>query len=158
MRQQPFDKEPQQRPCSRCWTHRQTTSSGWLRKHGKPAAFVAARPALAPFAAPRPPPFVPEARSTFAAELIAANPGPQAREDPPPVFYDEAGQCSICHEDFEDSERVCRLRCRHMFHSACWERVMSLAGTPNEAAGGNTRFRDDCPNCRGQGALIAVWD
>ena len=71
------------------------------------AAFVAARPALAPFAAPRPPPFVPVARSTFAAELIAANPGPQAREDPPPVFYDEAGQCSICHEDFEDSERVC---------------------------------------------------
>ena len=74
------------------------------------------------------------------------------------MFYDEAGQCSICHDDFEDGERVCRLRCRHMFHSACWERVMSLAGTPNEAAGGDTRFRDDCPNCRGQGAIIAVWD
>ncbi len=74
------------------------------------------------------------------------------------MFYDEAGQCSICRENFEDGERVCRLRCRHMFHSACWEQVMSFAGTPNEAAGGNTRFRDDCPNCRGQGALIAVWE
>ena len=83
---------------------------------------------------------------------------PAPHGDPPPIFYDEAGQCSICHQNFEDGERVCRLRCRHMFHSACWEQVMSIASTPHEAAGGNTRFRDDCPNCRGQGALIAVWE
>ena len=88
----------------------------------------------------------------------AAHSPPSPREDPPPVFYDEAGQCSICHNDFEDGERVCRLRCRHMFHSECWEPVMRLAGTPNPAAGGDSRFRDDCPNCRGQGAIIAVWD
>ena len=84
-------------------------------------------------------------------------PAPLApREDPPPHFYDEVGECSICTERFDEGERVCRLRCRHMFHSACWERVMRIAGTRNEASG--NPFRDDCPNCRGQGAMIAVWE
>ncbi len=92
------------------------------------------------------------------APAPAAMPTSDVREDPPPVFYDEAGQCSICHEDFADGESVCRLRCRHMFHSACWEPVMRIAGTPNTAAGGHSRFRDDCPNCRGPGTIIAVWN
>jgi hypothetical protein len=92
------------------------------------------------------------------APAPAARPAPDVRVDPPPVFYDEAGQCSICHEDFADGESVCRLRCRHMFHSACWEPVMRIAGTPNTTAGGNSRFRDDCPNCRGPGTVIAVWN
>ena len=32
---------------------------------------------------------------------------------------------------------------------------MCIAGPPNEATG--NPFRDDCPNCRGQGVLVAVW-
>ena len=92
------------------------------------------------------------------APAPAAMPTPDVREDPPPVFYDEAGQCTICQEDFADGESVCRLRCRHMFHSACWEPVMRIGGTPNTVAGGNSMFRDDCPNCRGPGTIIAVWN
>ena len=40
---------------------------------------------------------------------------------------------------------MCRLRCRRMFHSACWEALL------RQAPG------DDCPNCRGAGTLIAIW-
>ena len=43
--------------------------------------------------------------------------------------------CSICLDDMIDHDRVCRLACRHVFHTSCWE------GMAGSAA-------DCCPNCR----------
>ena len=68
-----------------------------------------------------------------AGGALPESPTPAAREDPPPVVYDETGQCSICIDDFQDGELVCRLRCRHMFHTACWDGLMGVAATINEA-------------------------
>ena len=43
-------------------------------------------------------------------------------DDPIPLIYDgEEASCSICTEAFRHGERVCRLRCRHMFHTQCWD-------------------------------------
>jgi len=62
------------------------------------------------------------------------------------VIYDgDEDTCSLCYAAFEAGERVCRLRCRHMFHAACWENLLTQA------------TRDECPNCRGAGTLISIW-
>ena len=44
---------------------------------------------------------------------------PVDEEVEPPVFYDEAGLCSICAQNFLPGERCLRLRCRRMFHAYC---------------------------------------
>ena len=49
-----------------------------------------------------------------------------------------------------------RLRCRHMFHAACWHSMMEAAS--RQPQGQTPRIKDDCPNCRGLGAVLAVWD
>ena len=64
-----------------------------------------------------------------------------------PVIYEgDQRECSICTAEFREGERVCRLLCRHMFHTECWER--------HQIASRN----QECPNCRGQGRLTAVWE
>ena len=41
-----------------------------------------------------------------------------------PVIYEGMDEtCSICQEEFQHGQRVCRLSCRHMFHSTCWVRA-----------------------------------
>lgn len=71
------------------------------------------------------------------------------------VFYEgDDRQCAICTEDFVHGDRVCRLRCRHMFHASCWDRLISAANRPASVH----PSRGDCPNCRGAGAMIAVWN
>jgi len=70
-----------------------------------------------------------------------------------PVIYEGMDEsCSICQEAFNHGQRVCRLSCRHMFHAACWERAQH---SHNATAGQPTL---GCPNCRGAGTIIAVWD
>ena len=62
----------------------------------------------------------------------------------PPAVYDGADEeCSICQASFEQGERVCRLSCRHVFHTECWGRFMS---TPPSVDAANTPR--SCPNCR----------
>ena len=74
-----------------------------------------------------------QGRSTAAAD-------PQA-----PVIYDgDEYYCSICREDLNEGDRVCRLQCRHCFHAACWNQ-MSAARDPS------------CPNCRGAPIIIGIW-
>ena len=53
-------------------------------------------------------------------------------------------QCTICHEPFAGDDHVCRLSCRHMFHTRCWDNMTQYANV-------------SCPNCRGPGDLIAAW-
>merc|ERR1712115_538949 len=62
--------------------------------------------------------------------------------------------CSICQEAFTHGDRVCRLSCRHMFHSACWERAQRTHNTTVPVP--TTQLY--CPNCRGAGNVIAVWN
>ncbi len=65
-----------------------------------------------------------------------------------PIIYDGAETtCSFCRQDFLHGERVCRITCRHMCHSECWSNYMEQGSGHRE-----------CPNCRGAGSLIAVWD
>lgn len=62
------------------------------------------------------------------------------------VIWDgEEFTCSICLDDYQERERVVRLRCRHVFHSSCWEGMRSMADPT-------------CPNCRGSAEIIAVWN
>eukprot|EP00974_Lingulodinium_polyedra_P030866 2970485-Lingulodinium_polyedra.AAC.1 len=38
-----------------------------------------------------------------------------------PVFYEGADEsCTLCLENFRHGDRVCRLMCRHVFHTDCW--------------------------------------
>ena len=70
----------------------------------------------------------------------------------PPVIYEGLDEtCSICQERFQHDQRVCRLSCRHVFHTQCWERAQS-SYIINERSP-----RLNCPNCRGAGSLISVW-
>ena len=72
-----------------------------------------------------------------------------------PVIYDGMDEsCSICQEAFTHGDRVCRLSCRHMFHSACWERAQRTYNTSVPVP--TTPLY--CPNCRGAGNVIAVWN
>ena len=68
------------------------------------------------------------------------------------IFDGDNRTCTICQEEFEDGERV-RLRCRHIFHSECWMSAMVKHGAPLESDDD-----PDCPNCRGQGTIIALWN
>ena len=84
-----------------------------------------------------------------------------ASSDSTPVVYDgNDAQCSLCLENFADGERVCRLACRHMFHKTCWELFSSSTRTIVDPVNGHTpvEMPDSCPNCRGAGTMIAVWN
>ena len=41
----------------------------------------------------------------------------------PVIFEGNDTVCSICSDEFVHDDRVCRLSCRHVFHTQCWERV-----------------------------------
>jgi len=70
---------------------------------------------------------------------------------PPVIFEGMDESCSICQERFQHDQRVCRLSCRHMFHTMCWESAQNnFILTPRSP-------RLNCPNCRGAGTLISVW-
>ena len=78
---------------------------------------------------------------------------PAGDADITPIFYDgDEDTCSICTERFRSGERVCRLRCRHMFHGQCWTNLVTSASISNNPGSGC------CPNCRGAGTLIASWN
>ena len=53
--------------------------------------------------------------------------------------------CSICLEDMVEHDRVCRLRCRHVFHTQCWERMMHASDIST------------CPICRAEAGITAIW-
>ena len=78
-------------------------------------------------------------------------PVPVATPDPPmPVIFDGDNRtCTICIQEFIGGQRVVRLMCRHVFHGDCWTRFMMSE---------NTSPTIECPNCRGSGVLIAMWD
>eukprot|EP00971_Amphidinium_carterae_P273094 5420645-Amphidinium_carterae.1 len=77
----------------------------------------------------------------------------EALEEPPVHFYGDTSQCALCLLDFEAHQRVCRIPCRHVFHVACFEQLMShhISGQP-------TNPYPRCPNCRGSGRVVATWN
>ena len=88
-------------------------------------------------------------------ELVASDPptpseAPQGM--PVPIIWEGLDDaCSICTHNFTHGERVCRLSCRHMFHSTCWNDMFDHANSRRQAS-------ICCPNCRGAGSVIAVWN
>ena len=53
---------------------------------------------------------------------------PQADQHMDLVVYDgDEDTCSVCQTAFAAGDRVCRLRCRHMFHTSCWEDLLNRA-------------------------------
>ena len=78
-----------------------------------------------------------------------------------PVIYDgNDEECSLCLEQFRPGARVCRLACRHMFHADCWENYLRGDRRIEDPLGGSRPIElpNSCPNCRGAGTLIAVWN
>ena len=78
---------------------------------------------------------------------------PPVDEVPVIIFYGDNRTCTICQKELEDGERVVRLRCRHIFHAECW-----MSATVNHGAPLDGDDDPDCPNCRGQGTIIALWN
>ena len=84
------------------------------------------------------------------------------------TFDDAAGrilvdntQCSVCLEDYENDQIVCRMPCGHLFHRYCldgWLKPQRCWGGPNsedeDYAGAEAEENDreskkfHCPNCR----------
>ena len=96
---------------------------------------------------PNPPPTV----EPGSGGTLPEAPAPIQTPDPPiPVIFDGDNRtCTICIQEFSADQRVIRLMCRHVFHGDCWTRyMMSDQGTPTI----------ECPNCRGSGNLIAMWN
>ena len=71
---------------------------------------------------------------------------PPEEFDFPVVYEGTDEECSFCQRPPHDGDRVVRLTCRLVFHEECWNRWCSAR--PNRA----------CPNCRGAGVCIAVWN
>ena len=72
---------------------------------------------------------------------------PNLDDDTFPVIYEGTDdECSFCQEPHRGGDRVVRLACRHVFHAQCWERWCA------------ERPRRCCPNCRGAGTCIAIWN
>merc|ERR1712240_1007670 len=72
---------------------------------------------------------------------------PDLHDDFFPIIYEGTDdECSFCREPHRDGERVVRFACRHVFHTECWNRWCS------------ERPSRCCPNCRGAGVCIAVWN
>ena len=67
---------------------------------------------------------------------------------PPHIYEGNERTCSLCQEEFEHNQQVCRLTCRHMFHASCRESFTSHSVRQPQIS---------CPNCRGPGRMIAVW-
>ncbi len=44
--------------------------------------------------------------------------------------------CAVCHMDFANGENIVVLRCKHLYHQACMEKVIKAQHTV-------------CPLCRG---------
>ena len=83
----------------------------------------------------------------------AASPVPQDRDldNVVPLIYDGVeDRCSICADQFQAGDRVCRLTCRHMFHAQCWDSYVNANRSRAEFS--------HCPNCRGAGTLMAIWN
>ena len=79
---------------------------------------------------------------------------PQQPEVVPVIFDGNNATCTICgptDNTFAPGNRVCRLRCRHIFHATCWNEYHNHADA-------SRAFRGDCPNCRGRGDVIAIWN
>jgi hypothetical protein len=82
---------------------------------------------------------------------VAAN--PPAEAEPVPHFFEGTDeQCTICVSEFRHNEQVCRLVCRHMYHSDCWHAFMEAQ---NRSPPGMRNHC--CPNCRGAATMIANW-
>merc|ERR1712048_116768 len=89
------------------------------------------------------------------SELAASSSEPAADGDPLPVHWDgDESTCSICTNDFQSGDKVCRLRCRHMFHSECVDECIRVHVRSAQA---DFTAMPDCPNCRGAGTIVATW-
>ena len=149
---------PQVNPVSASPAHHEPLLSGLFSPFPAPSprqSFHAVPPP--PASPPRgpipPPPAESSPRSERSARSINLSRDFQSRyaqtEDVTPVYYEgEDEECTICQDPFQHGQRVCRVNCRHVFHSACWEAYL---GTMSDDWYG-------CPNCRSAGNLIAVWN
>ena len=61
--------------------------------------------------------------------------------------------CSICQSNFAHQDFVCRLGCRHMFHTTCHEHMTRVANQDTEYGVPPAIL---CPNCRGRGEIVAA--
>ena len=75
------------------------------------------------------------------------SPSPRGRTNDaePELYTGDESSCAMCQQDFLAGEAVCRLRCRHMFHTYCWNYYR------------DANFRHPCPICRGRGERVAAW-
>eukprot|EP00971_Amphidinium_carterae_P349546 6491071-Amphidinium_carterae.1 len=83
-----------------------------------------------------------------------SNAGSEEEGSSVPLHYDgDPRECTLCQAEFVEHQRVCRLPCRHVFHSTCYEQLLShhRAGEARQAP------YPPCPNCRGNGRVIATW-
>ena len=82
----------------------------------------------------------------------AANSAWHTAEDLPGIsmFSGTDNTCTMCVHDFTHGERVCRLRCMHVFHTSCFHEY-------HVAQARGTRGPCSCPNCRGEDRIIAIW-
>ena len=89
-------------------------------------------------------------RPSVAPELLA-----QPTEDSPIIFDGDESTCSLCVTAFVHGVRVVRLRCRHMFHSSCWQ---SQQTSSYRATQDTPSQYEPCANCRGEGSVVAMWN
>ena len=101
------------------------------------------------------PPPPPQVIETLPEEEMPLEPLPQAPTTPV-IFDGDNRSCTICIQDFEHGQRVVRVRCRHVFHGDCWMAVhLAHANRRTERTISDI---PECPNCRGVGDIIALWD
>ena len=96
--------------------------------------------------------------------FVPADPAEELHPPAPatPVIFDgDNRSCTVCIQDFEHGQRVVRLRCRHVFHGDCWMAVHlahNARAMPRNSLRATEVGPTECPNCRGVGEIIALWD
>ena len=94
---------------------------------------------------------------TTAIGAVSAEPAQESPTvaDDVAIFDGDDNTCTLCLSDLHDGERVCRIRCGHVFHTNCWDQFLNTVNTPPRP--GEHRLLHRCPNCRGAGTIIAIW-
>ena len=77
---------------------------------------------------------------------------PQA--SPPPQFTGHVASCTVCLENYEPGDHICRLSCGHVFHCMCLGELAQQMGVISDQEG---ELAIECPNCRREARTVRAW-
>ncbi|OLP83040.1 hypothetical protein AK812_SmicGene36245, partial [Symbiodinium microadriaticum] len=83
----------------------------------------------------------------------AANPRPQVSPPRRQSFHGHATSCTICMEEYQPRDHICRLQCGHTYHCVCVGELALHSGAELDAG----TLQVECPLCRSIVSTVHSW-